>query len=363
MSLRKRAALGFDDESSDSEIEETSKVIYKHKPKLPKLSFKTEEIKPKDIDDVRPSLGKAEDPVDQDKTKDEDDYMKMVIPENEFTGPQRLSKDDSKAKPGYNFDDIHDKKQKKETTSLFGQLHNNTSTRDAIQQIPNSQLKNSSKGLSIMEKMGFKVGDTLGKDSKNENALLEPIQVLQREDRSGIKEKELELKQQGQQKLSEGITNEDAQKYRERLNNEQNEQRKEKILHRMQKYCWEFSGDCEAPDIEKVEPLGINVLWRGYVKFIQKLLKDKKKQQRIKDPEELQGAVEDEDKKGEEEEEKEEEDEELELFNEMTLDEKLSKVHIFLRAEFNYCYYCGAKYEDQQDLYEHCPGLNEEEHS
>lgn len=352
MSLRKRAALGFDDGSSDEEVEKPQPL---RKSKLPKLSFKTQEIKENDIDDVRPTLGKEEDP--EAILGGDDDYMRMVITEDEKTGPQRLQpKDETKTKPGYNFEEIQDKKESK-PASLFGQLESSRADDSTLQPMPKSQLKNSSKGLSIMEKMGFKIGDTLGKDSKNKKAILEPILVLQREDRTGIKEGQIKIGKSNKTKAFEGITNEDAKEFRERLTDEQNTQRQEKILHKMQKYCLEFSGDGDAPDIEKVDPLGINVLWRGYVKFVQKLLKDKREQRRIKNPEEIQEIQQD----GENSEE-EDNDEELELFEELTIEEKVRKLHLFLRTEFDYCYYCGAKYEDQGDLYEHCPGFTEEDH-
>lgn len=360
MSLKKRSALGFDSGSSDDEEEFKPKVTVTPKSKLPKLSFKTEEINQKDIDEVRPTLGKTQ-PKDSTNTQDDDDYMVMVIPENELTGPQSLrSKDDSKSTSQFNFENISDKKENKATSSLFGQPNSSTHDNDGnvLKSIPNSQLKTSSKGLSMMEKMGFKIGDTLGKDSQNKNALLEPILVMQREGRTGIKENEKVSKNNDNVNSNEGMTNDDAKNYIERLTSEQNEQRKEKILHKMQKYCWEFSGDEDVPDIEKIDPLDINVLWRGYVKFIQKLLRDKREQQRLKNPNEIE-EVEDND---EDDEDESEGDYELELFEELSLDEKIDKLNVFLRSFYNFCYYCGVKYEDQKDLFENCPGLTEDEH-
>lgn len=358
MSMKKRSALGFDSDSSDEEIETKPKIVSTRKSKLPKLSFKTEEIKEKDIDEVRPTLRGS---GDKDSTKDQDDYMVMVISENELTGPQSLrSKDDMKSQSQFNFENISDKKENKASTSLFGQPNakNVDDTDGVMKSIPNSQLKSSSKGLSMMQKMGFKIGDTLGKDSQNKNALLEPILVMQREGRTGIKENEKVSKDNGKEASNEGMTNEDAENYIERLTNEQKEQRKEKILHKMQKYCWEFSGDEDVPDIEKIDPLGINVLWRGYVKYIQKLLKDKREQQRLKDP----NGIEELDVDDDEDSEQDGDDYELELFEELSLDDKIDKLNVFLRSFYNFCYYCGVKYEDQKDLFENCPGLTEDEH-
>lgn len=360
MSLKRRPDLGFDGGYSDEDLESPQKNIPIRKAKLPKLSFKTQDLETKDIDEVRPTLGKAK--HSSSNSDDDDDYMKMKITDSEQTGPQRLQVVEStKKRPQYSFEHIHDEKKEQKPTSLFGQLDNANNKEDTskvvMESMPNSQLKSSSKGLSIMEKMGFKIGHTLGKDSQNKNAILEPSFVSQRKDRTGLREKPIE-NNENEVVLSGGMTNEAAKEFRERLNGEKIAQKQEKTLHKMQKYCWEFSGDDDIV-IEKVDPLGINVLWRGYVKFIQKLLKDKREQQRIKDPSEILEIDGDTNSEGENDG---NDDEELELFEEMTMEEKISKVHIFLRSEYNYCYYCGVKYEDQGELFQYCPGFSEEDH-
>jgi hypothetical protein len=43
---------------------------------------------------------------------------------------------------------------------------------------------------------------------------------------------------------------------------------------------------------------------------------------------------------------------------EPTLEECLA----YLRSTYSYCYYCGARYNDAQDLQESCPGLTEDDH-
>ena len=43
---------------------------------------------------------------------------------------------------------------------------------------------------------------------------------------------------------------------------------------------------------------------------------------------------------------------------EVSLEECLT----YLRNNYYYCYYCGARYNDTNDLDESCPGLHEDDH-
>lgn len=55
-------------------------------------------------------------------------------------------------------------------------------------------------------------------------------------------------------------------------------------------------------------------------------------------------------------------DNELEMFNLLSIDEKITKLNAFLRTELRYCFHCGNKYKDDADLFAHCPGFTEEDH-
>lgn len=56
------------------------------------------------------------------------------------------------------------------------------------------------------------------------------------------------------------------------------------------------------------------------------------------------------------------EDEEFDFFMQTSLDERIMRLNVFLRSELYYCYYCGIKYKSERDLFEHCPGITEEDH-
>ncbi|XP_051138636.1 uncharacterized protein LOC127256585 isoform X2 [Andrographis paniculata] len=62
-------------------------------------------------------------------------------------------------------------------------------------------------------------------------------------------------------------------------------------------------------------------------------------------------------KKGEEDKDKEEEEEE-----EVITEEDLQNILQKLRDEFNYCLFCGCKYETAEALESDCPGINEDDH-
>ncbi|KAK2784719.1 hypothetical protein FQN53_008275 [Emmonsiellopsis sp. PD_33] len=55
-----------------------------------------------------------------------------------------------------------------------------------------------------------------------------------------------------------------------------------------------------------------------------------------------------------------EEDEELEAFNALGAQERLSKIVMYLREKYRYCFWCKFRYET--DEMEGCPGLSEEDH-
>ncbi|KAH3672350.1 hypothetical protein WICMUC_004322 [Wickerhamomyces mucosus] len=346
----KRIDLGFDDDSSSSDVEAEK---YKRRSKLPKLSFKF--TTPESVTQLPTDKSQvlAQDQSTKSNNSCYQDYLSMVITEDDLTKPQRLQSKKDQPPTSYDFESIKDEGSSISANSLFGKV-TGIEPPEAI-----STVSLKSKGLSIMEKMGFKIGDTLGIDSANSAALLEPIQVRNLCDRAVIGNNKKE------QNMSKEVTEEDTKLYRERLHNKTEDLRKEKIIHRMQKYCYEFSLKDDVC-IKKLNPLDVNVLWRGYVKFIQNFLADKKKKSsksekdisensdsltQISPAEESNHLT------------KFANDEELELFEELGLEEKIDKLNIYLRSNFNYCYFCGIKFLNQGDLFENCPGVTEDEHN
>lgn len=56
------------------------------------------------------------------------------------------------------------------------------------------------------------------------------------------------------------------------------------------------------------------------------------------------------------------EDEELDLFLQTSIDERIMRLNVFLRSELYFCYYCNVRYKSEQDIFERCPGITEEDH-
>lgn len=261
-----------------------------------------------------------------------------------------------------------------------------------------TSLDSSNKGAKMLAKLGFK-GGALGKQGGEGRT--EPIAVEMREGRGGIgidedrkrKVREAVDGQIKRQKVDEG-------EYRERMRREREVKRLEGQIIGAQKIAERFDdGDGEgdstingkAEDIrensrnledgnddEKADapaqaskpskPLrSINVLWRGLPKF--RLQKERDRNMRH----DLQQSLsrlptyddpdEDKDYKqafGTEVEDLDEEDQELDEFNSLEPEERLSKLVAFLRQQYQYCFWCKFRYPDAN--LEGCPGVTEEDH-
>ncbi|CAR28114.1 ZYRO0D14168p [Zygosaccharomyces rouxii] len=233
------------------------------------------------------------------------------------------------------------------------------------------------KGYKMMSNMGYKVGDALGSaepsDYNSGTRLKRPLQPHD----NVPKAKRRSKSSNGKQDLEE--------EYRQLNSNRQGDKRKMDIWRHMQKIAFEMSGDADVclPDSD---PRDFNILWRPYVREInhwerpEPLVEEPADDEPNNDDETSSNDdnintdtnnsngnnQETQDRSIEIESMPEDcsdcEDEELNLLYEMGIDERIIKLHIFLRCELYYCYYCGIQFEDERDLHANCPGLTEEEH-
>mmetsp|Transcript_7975 Transcript_7975/g.9823 ORF Transcript_7975/g.9823 Transcript_7975/m.9823 type:complete len:323 (-) Transcript_7975:1466-2434(-) len=269
------------------------------------------------------------------ETEDDDDYMKYLVTDekegNDDSNPRRFE--------GMKYDQVQEvKRDEALKRSLFTDKHANKSI-----------------GLSIMEKMGFKVGDSLGSTKSDERVLKKPIDVQIKTNRLGIgasnKENDSQLGSQ---------TKVDVLEYRERIQKSKETRKNELITNKVMKLCFELSGDSEEyyNDKENFKPEEVNLLWRPYVinmiendlvkRFKQKVIRiDEDKRPASPQPTPLN---------------KEGSDKEYELYLLSEPMDKLEKLLNYMRNKYNYCFYCGFTYKDQEDLIENCPGVNEEDH-
>lgn len=184
-------------------------------------------------------------------------------------------------------------------------------------------------GLSIMERMGFKIGNALGNSA---TAIKEPIEVSLKSGRQGLGGgfKPLQYKQEDVENLKLNLANSNKQRIELR------------DLKKIMKLCFELSGEydkyLEGEDITEV-----NSLWQPYVKIY--VLKQQSAA--VGSVKAKFNAV-----------------ETLQLFEREVenTEQTLSDLLNYLRGTHNYCWYCGLKYNDQNDLLTNCPGKTRDIH-
>lgn len=242
------------------------------------------------------------------------------------------------------------------------------------------------KGLAMMAKMGFKPGVALG-SKDNVGARREPINITMKDDRGGIgldSEKKRKFREEVE-KEGKRVKAEEGD-YRERVRREREEARLEGIVGAAMRVAERMTGEREEeetaqkgdfsekkPQISTKPLKQINILWRGLVQKREEEERDRRMrydlQQSLSRLPTYDDADEDKDDKralGKDKiqhtlvEDLEEEDPELDEFNALDLAERLHKLVLYLREEFNYCFYCKYTYPDK-DM-EGCPGLTEEDH-
>lgn len=243
------------------------------------------------------------------------------------------------------------------------------------------------KGLAMMAKMGFTPGVALG-SKDNVDARTEPINITMKDDRGGIgmdSEKKRRFREEVE-KDGKRVKAEEGD-YRERVRREREEARLEGTVGAAMRVAERMTEEREEEEVvqkgdfkdEKkhqisTKPLKqINILWRGLVRRREEKERDRRMrydlQHSLSRLPTYDDADEDKDDRralGKDKiqhtlvEDLEEEDPELDDFNALNPAERLHKLVLYLREEFNYCFYCKYTYPDK-DM-EGCPGLTEENH-
>lgn len=313
-------------------------------------------------------------PTDSTAPEDEeDDYMNMVIAEptkpkeKETYTQRRLRKERESEARG-------------RVKSKAEREADEAAAREAV--LSKSLLENPSaaknKGLAMMAKMGFKPGVALG-SKDNIDARTEPINITMKDDRGGIgldSEKKRKFREEVE-KEGKRVKAEEGD-YRERVSKEREEGRLEGMVGAAMRVAERMHGEREedAEDGRKIatKPLKqINILWRGLVRQREEKERDRRMRydlhQSLSRLPTYDDADEDkEDKKalGKDRiqytlvEDLEEEDPELDEFIALDPAERLHKLVLYLREEYNYCFYCKYTYPDKE--MDGCPGLTEEDH-
>lgn len=291
---------------------------------------------------------------------EEDDYMNMSFADPEPSLPSTsLQRQQLKRKRA----EIKGRPKSKAELQKEAEL-----AREAA--LSKSSLDPKSKGAQMMAKMGFK-GGALG---KSKDARTEPIELTMKEGRGGIgmdNEKKRKIREvleamEGKEKRQKA----DEGDYRERVAREREERRHEGLMWGAMKVAEKFDTEEQTENGENktsaaTSPSKVNILWRNLA--VQRVTRDRERMQRKGALESLSSRYQDpeadaDDKvaMGTEVEEVEEEDPELDEFNALDPQERLSRIVDYLRKTYNYCFWCKYKYPDAE--MEGCPGVTEEEH-
>ncbi|XP_005993387.1 G patch domain-containing protein 11 isoform X2 [Latimeria chalumnae] len=191
-----------------------------------------------------------------------------------------------------------------------------------------SSLGNENKGFALLQKMGYKMGQGLGRSG---GGIVEPIPLNIKTGRGGIGHEEFK-KRKAEEKLEnyrrkvhvlKQAEEETREQFRLRLKNKLEDRQVEGDIRKSQCACLQLDT-----------------------------------QKGLKDPKEKWfwpiTSIEQEDEE-EQEEEDDDDDDDAEDVNMNSL-EKLKALTTYLRQEHLYCIWCGTSYEDEEDLASNCPG-------
>ncbi|CAO3593362.1 unnamed protein product [Absidia cylindrospora] len=207
------------------------------------------------------------------------------------------------------------------------------------------QLTGDNKGMKMMMKMGFKQGSGLGKDGQTGRQ--EPIAVELKQNRGGIGIDTLQKRKLAQEE-HEALEKRkkldmDPLLYREQMAEKAKEGKRLRQMTAAVHICQKKD---EEKEIEH------NILWT----LLPKRYEDN-------DDDETED-----DKQEEKEEESQEKvdlpytEEQVDELKSLPLDEQLGQLVDYLRSHYDYCFWCGAQYDSEEDLNTNCPGLTEDDH-
>ncbi|KAI9317381.1 hypothetical protein BX666DRAFT_1877308 [Dichotomocladium elegans] len=192
------------------------------------------------------------------------------------------------------------------------------------------------KGMQMLMKMGFKKGMALGKSGEGLKA---PIAIELKQEsltmevgRSGVGTKRA-LDEEAKEQESKRI-HVDPEDYRNLMAQRAREAHTERRA---------AAAASLVEGLDKGKGIEANVLWIFNIPE-----KDKGDEEDHADEEETEKLPYPE--------------EEMEELRALPLDDRLERLVGYLRTEHMYCFWCGAKYDDQQDLAENCPGPEEDDH-
>lgn len=231
-------------------------------------------------------------------------------------------------------------------------------------------MSSNSIGMKMMQKMGFKLGDTLGKNSEATH-ISAPIQVKPRLGRKGIGATHNGIA------TTEKFHPVTVSEYRQTTKEKQDQFREKRTMLQLQRFCYHESGD-EEDVYECPEKVGdVNVMWR---RIALDSLRTAEKRVLLFN-EESREISEDGSETGQKDLSEVEikkpnskpadstdiaEGSQLQIelaeFESRPIAEQLLDLLGLCRKEYFYCPYCSVRYKDESDMQENCPGPREGDH-
>lgn len=217
----------------------------------------------------------------------------------------------------------------------------------------------------MLSKLGYTPGSALGAPG-NKNAVLEPIGVELKEDRSGIgllnekKRKfreEVEVKEQAEKAEEVG--------FRERVAREREQKRIEGLLAGAMRVLEGLEENADEAQEPKRKKKKVNVLYRGLVRQRQEHERERRARYDLQQSLSRNATYEKEDDDdrlalGTQEEDLDEADDELHAFESLEPEERLQRLIDELREKWWYCFWCKCRYENK--AMDGCPGKSEDDH-
>ena len=217
----------------------------------------------------------------------------------------------------------------------------------------------------MLSKLGYTPGSALGAPG-NKNAVLEPIGVELKEDRSGIgllnekKRKfreEVEVKEQAEKAEEVG--------FRERVARERERKRIEGLLAGAMRVLEGLEENAHEVQEPKRKKNKVNVLYRGLVRQRQEHERERRARYDLQQSLSRNATYEKEDDDdrlafGTQEEDLDEADDELHAFESLEPEERLQRLIDELREKWWYCFWCKCRYENK--AMDGCPGKSEDDH-
>lgn len=195
----------------------------------------------------------------------------------------------------------------------------------------------SSIGLSLMEKMGFKVGQSLGASGQG---ISEPVPIVKRRGREGLRETKTEVVPE--------INADSIENYVSKSSDKHEISRSTHMVEKLQRFCFYASGDDEKLEDGKLKPAEVNVFWRSFSR--EKLSQKPARHRQVL----LDGEAKTESPS--------EPEPDMEEWLGLTVHEQLAMLIKYTRSTFFYCCYCQIQFSNAKDLELGCPGPSLRDH-